>query len=39
MEERLSYDQLFLFTICNLANGLPISVSATQSMYPYASYQ
>jgi len=37
MEERLPYGQLFLFTLCNLANGLSISVTPTQSMYPYAS--
>ena len=37
MEERLPYGQLVLFTVCNLANGLSISVSFTQSMYPYAS--
>jgi len=37
MKDELPYSQLFLFTLCNLANGLSISVTPTQSMYPYAS--
>ena len=37
MEDRLPYGYLLLFTLCNLANGLSISVSLIQNMYPYAS--
>lgn len=37
MQDKLPYGQLAIFTLCNLANGLSISVTATQSMYPYAS--
>jgi MFS family permease len=37
MPDKLPYGQLAIFTLCNLANGLSISVSSIQSMYPYAS--
>jgi len=37
MQDKFPYGQLAIFTLCNLANGLSISVTPTQSMYPYAS--
>ena len=37
MSEKLPHGQLVLFTLCNIANGLSISVQTTQAMYPYAS--
>lgn len=37
MTDRLPYGQLAVFTLCNIANGLSISVTPRQSMYPYAS--